>query len=248
MYEEWETIRSDNAPGLVAVVKPDYEWWENPLGWVGIRECGVDNLSGMDGERSDDPGLIECPNCHHPDGSTIGSEPGQILGVRKGPVGPETYDSECPCCEGWGERRAKNEAEWCKAKGVAAAVPVDYTPDGSRPGVWIRDWDESYSSIFYAKHEEGREWTADAIRDQIHLLEMSLTEGFYYYFVELDEDSDLPPDILGGVDSAWMGCGGFLGHTDAEYYAEEGLEMAGDHVKKELAEREEWAKRDVVTA
>ena len=226
MYEEWETIRSDDAPGLVAVVRQD-DWWENPLGWVGIREHGACAVADVEGEWTDEPALITCPKC--------GGD-GEII-LHAIPVG-------CPRCGGTREVIAENESEWCGAMGAAAAVPVNYCPDTSQPFARVADWGDRFTSVFYLPKGTS-DASAEMIESQVRVLHLSFTEGFYYFFVEVDEDSDLPDDVLARCD---LGCGGFLGYHDAEWEAEQALGVAADHVKRELAERESWAKRDVVTA
>jgi len=237
MGEEVETIRIEEAPGLVARVYSDDVALEWPY------ETGWCEVAGemAEGRQYGDLGWISCPNCHHSDGSTIGSEPGLILGVKNG----EFYDSECPCCEGRGWRRAKSGEEWSKANGVKAALPVSHDFRGPYGVIRVEDWDDSYDSILYTT--EGGADTLEGLESAVKEIEMILTEGYYGVVVEVDPDSDaLPDDVLNGCmgESLW----GILGWDG---YGEEAVMLLKDCyaiAKDELAERESWAKRDVVTA
>lgn len=238
-YREEVTSRG----GLVVYAAPD-DWWENPLGWTGVREMGRERMGGVEGEQVSDPGLIDCPDCRHPDGSPIGSDYGLILGVRKGPGGPETFDRECPGCKGETERLAKTMEEWCEAEGKAAALPVSYNFECSQPWIHAVDWDdlEDACSILYLDRGESPR-QVEEIEAALENLDEAVRFGFSVLTVEVDPDGDLPEDVLEGADCpALGGCLGGLGEVAAEM-----LEEALEEVKRELTEREEWARRGVVT-
>ncbi len=244
MNDYYETETVSEAPGLEARVRPD-ECYENPLEWVGVKECGKGDL--VKGSRCSDPAwLEECPTCHYSDGSTIGSRPGMIVEVRKGGHGsPDTFDRECPTCKGEGERLARSSEEWCRENGATAAVPVRYNVDGSQPWIRVVEWgdeEEEPQSVLYL---EGEGRTVAEIEGAIEDLETAWHEGFSWVEIVVSEDSELPADVLEGFFEVQLG--GMLGWKWAEEEAERMLLEAYAYVKRELEERRAWAERDVVT-
>lgn len=217
--------------GLVALEYPDHEW-ENPLTWWGIKERGKCEMASVKGEQVSDPGEIDCPTCE--------GRGELVLAIPGWP----SFEVECPGCEGYGERPAKTMEEWCRAYGARAAVPVSYNMGGSQP--WIRDeeWDdlEDACSILYLDGDEGDE---EVIEAQIADLSLALQRGYSVVAVEVDPDGDLPEDALEGAEVLAVGM--VLGWEAVADMADELLRGAEAYLEKEGAEREEWARRGVVT-
>ena len=226
---DWYEIRTvSEAPGLEARIWAD-EWSDNPLTWIGakLEHLPREGMYRVDGHASSEPTLITCPTCGG-DGE---------LEVHGFPVG-------CSRCEGDGEVEAGSSAEWCKDRGAVAAIPINYNLDGSQPWLRIEEWGEDGEpdAVVYLEDESLDEATLEgAIRD----LETALVEGFHGVTIEVSEDSDLPEDVLEGFFEVSLG--GMLGWKWVEEEAERILREAHDHVERELAERETWAKRGVVT-
>jgi len=218
MSEVVDKCESEEYPGLMVVTYPDVDYGESPLDWAEIREVGKGELS-RDGRRDESPGQISCPKC---DG--------------EGQIG----DDWCPDCGGICTREAVNAKEWCDYHGVAAAVPVSYETRYSQPWIEVRAWNESFDSILCLS--DGDE---DTIRYALTDTETAWTEGFHCVAVEIDPDSDLPDGMERVVEDSLCGILGWEG-AESEAYAM--LRYAESRVKKELADRESWAKRDVVTA
>ena len=214
--------------GLVALEYAEHEW-ENPLTWWNIKERGECGMASVEGVKSGDPGEVDCPRC---EGS------GELTAKGEEP--------ECPDCEGYGVRAAKTMTEWCEDHGAVAAVPVSYNMGTSQPWIHTVEWEnlEDACSILYLEGEE-EDHTVEALEGRIADLSVALEVGYSVVTVEVDPDGALPLGALRGWDGG--GVGMILGRSSVEDEATRQMESALEYLEKEGAEREEWARRGVVT-
>jgi hypothetical protein len=256
-----DLLTIEEFPGLEARIgyEDHIEEWMNPRhdvdGILGVMMTSHRNynLGGCDHDIElgrDEDLTVPCDHCER-----TGYVPWEEY--DGGPAMPDT-DGEMSCreCEGEGERRV-GPVEWAQTVHKARVVLPLYLYDhggismragtfGSAPGYpYNCEWDAGMVGIVFdtaeTRAECGWEERSDEeieadLRSEINVYDEYLQGNIRWYRVEDDET---------GYDD---GCGGMLGddgYVDDETYAS--LTRAVVDRLAELAERGEWASRDVVT-